>query len=96
MAIKMSKAVRDKLLHKHGVHISEVYECFVNRTHTDLIDNREENRTDPPTKWFISETDKGLKLKVCYIQDGEDLFIKSVFPPNEVELAIYYRFSKEI
>ncbi|MGI2146268.1 ADP-ribosyl-(dinitrogen reductase) hydrolase [Shewanella sp. SR44-4] len=96
MAIKMSKPVRDKLLQKHGVNVSEVYECFLNRTHTDLVDNREDHRTNPPTKWFISETDKGIKLKVCYIQDAGDLFIKSVFPPNDVESDIYNRFAKEM
>lgn len=96
MAIKISKKVREKLKEKHDVCDSEIYECFLNKNRSDLIDNREDNRTNPPTKWFLSETDKGRQLKVCYIQDGNDIFIKSVFPPNETEISIYGRFAKEI
>lgn len=96
MALIVSTAVRRKLQDRHDVSDGEILECFLNRTHGDLIDSREEHKTEPPTKWFISQTDKGRTLKICYIQRGSDLEIKTVYVPDNPDVKeMYYRKAKE-
>jgi hypothetical protein len=90
MNLKISPAVLKKLAEKHGVSEAQIVECFANRTGKMLLDNREQHRTNPPTQWFISETDYAVKMKVVFIQHpGGQVEIKSAFPPNETELCIY-------
>lgn len=81
-------AILAKLSQKHGVTEQEVHQCFSNITGKLLTDNREDHRTDPATLWFISPTNKGRLLKVCFVPNG-DFYLRTSYPPNEVELAIY-------
>lgn len=83
--------VLQKLKEKHGVSRAQVFECFANRQGPMLLDTREEHKTNPPTKWFISETDMGLKLKIVYIRTDSEFVVKSAYPPNFEELDIYAR-----
>lgn len=76
---KISKAVREKLLEKHNVTVDEVYECFYNREGPAFTDTRLDPQTDPPTQWFVAETDKLKKLKIVYCDYGEFFAIKSAF-----------------
>lgn len=71
--------------------VSDVLDCFANRLGRSLIDTREQHKTDPPTRWFIAETNMGRKLKIVYIHDANGVHIKSAFPPNGTELNIYQR-----
>ena len=89
MTIVISKEIEDKLRKKHQVTPKEVSECLANCDGNLLIDNREQHRTDPPTNWIISETNKGRKLKVCFIILEDEIHIKSAFEPNQKELEIY-------
>lgn len=89
MAIKISPSVREKLTNKHRVNEDELEQCFANRTHGVLIDVRADHRTNPITRWFISETDVGRKLKIAYMPFGEDTHIRTAYEPNPQELAIY-------
>ena len=71
MAIKISHKIREKLEEKHNVCEDEVVQCFANRDGHYLRDEREEHKSDPPTQWFIAETDYGRKLKVVFVmKDG--------------------------
>ena len=88
--IVISEAIRVKLASAHDVSVTEVHQCFANRTGKLLADLREEHATDPPTRWFIAPTNKGRLLKVCYVP-REDYFVRTCYEPNEVELAIYRR-----
>ena len=94
MALFISPRVRQKLLTKHKVTEAQVLQCFANKTGRDLLDNRPEHHTDPPTRWFIAQTDFGIRLKVCYVFDPTTQLveIKSAFPPNEEEERIYKKF----
>lgn len=89
MAIKISPKVREKLTNKHRVNQDEIAQCFANRTHSFLIDMRADHQTNPITRWFISETDVGRKLKIAFMPLQGDMHIKSAFPPNPEELKIY-------
>lgn len=89
MAIKISAAVREKLTVKHQVNEDEIAQCFANRTHGYCTDMRADHLTNPITRWFISETDVGRKLKVAFIPLGSDVHIRSAFEPNAKEIAMY-------
>jgi len=56
------------------------------------MDTREEHASDPPTLWFITETYWGRKLKVVFIQKGEDIHVRTAYEPNEAELRIYRKY----
>ena len=94
MQFKFSPKVLDKLQTSHGVKQQDVFECFFNRTASFLVDTREDNRTNPETQWFISETDVGTKLKVCFIHIGSELIIKTTYPPNPEEIRIYDKYAQ--
>jgi hypothetical protein len=87
--LKIPADVLKKLNEKHGVTFHQVVECFANRNGAVLYDVREEHRTNPPTKWFIAETDMGVKLKVVYIRTDSEVIVKTAYPPNPEEIDIY-------
>lgn len=91
MALVISSAVRHKLSEKNPpITEEDIAQCFANRTGRLLIDDREQNLTNPLTRWFISETDYGLTLKICFIpyNDGR-LVVKTAYVPNKEEVGIY-------
>lgn len=84
MDFLISRAVEQKLKYKHKVSLPEVYECFENRTSKALIDNRQQHRTFPPTRWFISKTDTGRELKVVFIRLSENqIVLKTAYGAND-------------
>lgn len=90
MALVISASVQAKLAAKRPpVTGAEIEQCFANRTGIYLLDEREEHASDPPTRWFIAETYYGRKLKVVFIQKGEDSVIRTAFDPNAIEMRIY-------
>ncbi|MBK9205482.1 MAG: hypothetical protein IPL73_24280 [Candidatus Obscuribacter sp.] len=86
--LQMSDAIRQKLKEKHDISEEQVQACFLNRERGYLFDDREEHKTDPPTRWFIAEDDTGKLIKVCFIYFPEDraFEIKTAYPPNETEI----------
>ena len=92
MKLLISASVKEKLQEKHGVNISEVEECFLNRCKGFLEDTREKNKTNPPTQWFIAETDYGRNLKVVFVRyPNGNIALKTAYEPNNTEVAIYDR-----
>lgn len=91
--MKISSKVKSKLLTKHrGVTEEEIEECFASREGSFLEDIRAEHATDPPTKWFVAETDMGRILKVAFIYDG-DIVIKTAYEANPEEIRIYTKYA---
>lgn len=89
---KISKRISEKLLEKHGVTTEEVFECFLNRTKGLLEDTRLDHKTNPPTLWFIAETDHCRLLKIVFIELPDGTYeIKTAYAPNENEVKIYER-----
>ncbi len=93
MAFIISRNVLDKLATKHRVSVEEIEQCFASRTGTYLEDSREEHKTDPPTRWFIGETDMGRKLKVVFIQRDGETIIRTAYEANDDEKRIYATYS---
>ena len=92
--LKISKNIIGKLKSKHNVSVDEVFECFLNRTKGLLEDTRVNHKTNPPTLWFIAETDRARRLKIVFIQivNGE-YEVKTVYEPNDVEIKIYEQYA---
>ena len=88
----VSETVKTKLQKKHQVILREVEHCFANREGRLLLDNRALTKTNPPTLWFIALTNQNRKLKIAYIQKGDQVILKTAYEPNDAELAIYERF----
>ncbi|SRR6266446_5866769 len=99
MALWYSEDVRRKLAEKHGVSEDEVRQCFENLEGGYIKDTREEHLTDPPTYWFVSETNKRRVLKVAFIarkiktESGTEtrVEIKTAYAPNADEIELYKR-----
>ncbi len=86
----LTEATARKLRQKHNVVEREVIECFCNRKKQTLIDNREEHKTDPPTRWFIAATEAGRRLKVVYIRlSSTEVAIRTAYEPNADEERVY-------
>ena len=97
MKLYLSQKIRQKLaLKTPPVSENDIYECFTNRTHSFLEDTREDHKTDPATLWFISENDYGRRLKVCFMNDGQQIIIKSAYVPNADEVRVYGARAKPI
>ncbi len=90
--IIISEIIEEKLDKKHGVTRREVEQCFENRDGHLLIDDRPENRTKPPTRWFIAQTNKNRYLKITYVYRDGKYFLKSAYDPNQEEFRIYNKY----
>lgn len=90
MGFVISEAVKDKISKKEPpVSKREIEQCFENRILGLLLDTREKNKTDPPTKWFIALTNKNRLLKIVFLQKNGDVIIKTAYEPNDEEIRIY-------
>ena len=94
-ALSVSSGIRAKLGRKvPPVDEDEIAQCFANKCGVNLIDDREDNQTDPPTLWFIAETDRGRLLKIVYVFRNGLCHLKTAYDPNQQEIAIYEKFGK--
>ncbi len=94
MALIVSPKIRAKLADKHSVSIDEVKQCFANRCGNYLEDEREDHKSDPPTLWFVAETDFGKKLKVCFICESGNIYLRTAFPADPESISIFERHGK--
>lgn len=88
-------AIKDKLEEKHSVKVGEVHECFFNREGPYLEDDEEDHRTDPPSYWFLSPTNRGRILKVIFVLRDGSLYLKSAFDANPKSKRIYRELSEK-
>ncbi|WP_164227295.1 ADP-ribosyl-(dinitrogen reductase) hydrolase [Stenotrophomonas maltophilia] len=91
MDIKISRGVSEKLQNKHHVSYEEIREAFINRTGGFFTDSREDHQTNPPTYWFVGETDTGRTLKVVFVKYPDHYQIKSAYEPTDGSPALYDR-----
>jgi len=93
MPLIIASKILEKLSNKNPpVTRREVEQCFDNRAGTFLLDEREENRTDPPTQWFIAKTNKNRDLKIVFVRRGKDVHLKTAYDPNAEEVRIYAKY----
>lgn len=84
-----STEVLEKLSNKHQVTDTEVKQCFDNRCGINLVDDRAEHRRNPPTLWFVAETNKGRLLKVVFQYINGNIKIITAYEANQDEIDIY-------
>jgi hypothetical protein len=90
----VSPKIEDKLAKKDPpVSVREVEQCFENRSGGVLTDTRERHKTNPPTLWFIAKTNCNRDLKIVYIADKGNIYLKSAFDPDAEEQRIYLKFA---
>jgi len=89
MEIRISGVINKKLLSKHEVTEAEVRQCFENRDGKLLLDPREKHKTNPPTQWFISYTNKQRRLKIVFVLKEGVVYLKTAYEPNQIEIDIY-------
>lgn len=99
MAIFISPAVRRKLTAKHNVTEEEIKQCFANLDGVYLRDLREEHQSDPPTWWFVAETNRCRLLKVVFVPRRIEtskgpatlIEIRTAFPPDAIDIECWKR-----
>jgi len=92
MRLIVSKSIEAKLNDPTpGVSLREVQEAIANRAGKLLIDDRAEHKTNPPTYWFVAETNKGRMLKVMMVLDGNDAYLKSAYGATPTVIQIFER-----
>ena len=90
----ITPSIKHKLEVRHGVTELEVRQCFLNLCGTYLVDDREDHRTDPPTLWFVAETDRGRKLKIIFVPVDGNIMLKSAYDASPEVQGIYDRHGK--
>ena len=79
----ISAKIRNKIAQEdHGaVTEREVRECFMVWDGRYAEDPREEHETQSglPTRWFVEESHIGRMLKVVYVEDEENIYLKSAY-----------------
>lgn len=94
MGIIISEKILDKLGKKvPPISKKDVEECFINRYGGLLEDAREEHKTTPPTLWFVAPNNKNQMIKIMYVQDGENIYIKSAYSATHDIIRIYEKFA---
>ncbi|MBX9427905.1 ADP-ribosyl-(dinitrogen reductase) hydrolase [Ralstonia pseudosolanacearum] len=90
----ITPGIKQKLEVKHNVSELEVQQCFLNLCGTYVTDDREEHRTDPPTLWFVAETDRGRVLKIVFVHADGNIMLKSAYEASPRVQEIYERRGK--
>lgn len=91
----ISQKVREKLKTRHNVSEDEIAECFTNMEGRFLLDDREDNQTNPASEWFVAETYRGRRLKVIfmYYKDTNKIVIKTAYPAEPDAIRIYEKYA---
>lgn len=89
-AFKISPRVREKLTAPdHAVTMDEIVECFMNMEGPAFQDDRADHVTDPPTQWFVAETDRRRVLKIVYVEYPDFFAIKSAYQATQKWVNLY-------
>ncbi len=89
----ISEAVEEHIHSKHGVTPKEVEQCFENREGLFLFDKRDKHKTDPPTQWFVAETNTGRRLKVAFVPSDGKIYLRTAYDANPEEIRIYEKYA---
>ena len=91
MKLIISQSVRLKLANPdHQVTEAEIRQAFANRAEIMVEDTRAWHKTNPPTLWFVADTDFGRKLKVMLVpHTNGDVEIKSAYSATTQVQRIY-------
>lgn len=80
----------------HGyVTEREVRECFMAWDGRYCEDPREEHQTQSglPTRWFVGESHVGRSLKIMYVEDDENVYLKSAYLATSEVQRMFAKYS---
>lgn len=79
----------------HGSLTQRIVEqCFENHCGRLCTDDREEHRTDPPTRWFVAPDNHNRPIKVVYVQEGVTVYLKSAYPADPDVVRVFNKYAK--
>lgn len=81
----------------HGcITRKEVMECFENHCGLYCYDNRREHLdgNGNPSPWFVAETNHKRALKIMFVLENGNVFLKSAYPATENVTRIYQKHAK--
>ena len=81
----------------HGaVSEKEVRECFANHCGGYCYDKRPQHLDGKgnPSPWFVAETNRGRTLKIMFVREGADTFLKSAYPATVAVQQLFKRHVK--
>jgi hypothetical protein len=93
MTIRISPDVLEKITERN-IRVIEIDQCFLNRAGGLCDDTRAHHLTNPITKWFVAETDKGRLLKIMYVPTAEGVDLKSAYEAKAEICRIYEKYAK--
>ena len=91
--IRIDDSIKNKLKVKHNVDCTEVVECFANVERGFVEDTRESHKTDPPTHWFVEQTDHGRHLFVAFMFIDGQVVIKTAYDASDERKKIYLKMT---
>ncbi len=95
IGIKIDESIKQKLKIKHNVDCSEVLECIGNISKGFIKDTRESHLTDPPTHWFVEQTDSGRWLFVAVMMIKKELVIKTAYEADDNKKKLYIKLTRK-
>lgn len=93
MLLRISPAVLEKVP-RRGIEVTEIKQCFANRDGGLCEDTRVEHLTDPVTRWFVAQTDRGRELKIMYVPLADGIELKSAYDATPEIIRIYNKYAK--
>lgn len=90
--MRFSDKIKQKLADRNISRL-ELEQCFMNIEGGYLEDVRAEHKTNPTTKWFVAETDKGRRLKIMFVPEKDGIDIKSAYEATEEICRIYNKYA---
>lgn len=94
MTIRISDDVLNKIAGRN-ITPKDVNQCFLNRELGLCEDTRAEHLTDPITRWFVAETDKGRTLKIMYVPGKDGVDLKSAYDATDAIIRIYKKYAAD-
>mgnify|MGYP000334592896 CR=1 FL=1 len=79
-----------------NITVKEVHECFANHCGRYAYDKRPEHLdgSGQPSPWFVANTNHGRCLKIMFVHDGGDVYLKSAYPATVKVQDVYNRYAK--
>ena len=97
MAIIISPDIETKIgSDDHGnVTSKEVFECFENHDGTYCDDKRPQHldSNGNPSKWFVSETNHQRLLKIMFVREHGNIYLKSAYPATPDVQRIFKKYA---
>lgn len=102
-ALKMALIISPKIEAKiagddHGnITRAEVEQCFENNCDGYCVEARPEHQpkgSGSETTWFVGETNLRRRLKVVFVTEHGDVYLKSCFPANAEQERRYKQHRK--